>query len=54
MYLPAFPRIAKDFDTAIAAVQITLAIACFWLGRTGDTVPGPQKNGEQPTQRNGD
>jgi len=30
MYLPAFPRIAKDLDTSLGAVQITLAI--FLLG----------------------
>jgi len=30
MYLPAFPRIAKDLDTTIGMVQITLAI--FLLG----------------------
>ncbi len=30
MYLPAFPRIAKDLDTTIGPVQITLAI--FLLG----------------------
>ena len=30
MYLPAFPRIARDLDTSIGAVQITLAI--FLLG----------------------
>ncbi len=30
MYLPAFPRIAEDLDTALGAVQITLAV--FLLG----------------------